>query len=248
MHKSDSLTSFDEPSFSNKLQELCHTEALNLTEDQAGLCTRHVGLMLAWNQRHNLTRITRPEDILIKHLLDSLLPARWLPRQGLAIDIGTGAGFPGVPLKILCPELHMYLVESHGKKVSFLKVLLGKLQLDRLTALATRWEDLAKADSPIKPASVALITMRALKLPVKGFAEFAARTLQPGGMLAYWKGSEHPEGSSSAGMSDFDLTAQSGGVLAFIGSHEYHLPREYGARRLAVWRSQHTTGAPISLS
>ena len=135
----------------------------------------------------------------------------------------------------------MHLVESHGKKVSFLKVLLGQLGLDRLTVLATRWEDLTGADSPIKPASVALITMRALKLPPKGFAEFAAKTLQPGGTLAYWQGLEQPENPSRLGLPNFDLTEQSGGVLVFEGSHAYHLPRNYGARRLLVWRSPDTT-------
>ncbi|HAA02971.1 MAG TPA: 16S rRNA (guanine(527)-N(7))-methyltransferase RsmG [Syntrophobacteraceae bacterium] len=199
--------------------------------------------MLDWNQRHNLTRITRPEEILIKHLLDSLLPARWLPRQGLAIDIGTGAGFPGVPLKILYPDLDMLLVESHGKKVSFLKVLLGQLQLERLTVLSTRWEDLARADSPITPASAALIAMRAVKLPAKGFAGFAARTLRPGGILAYWKGSNQPEGGSSpAGKPEPELTKQSGGVLAFAGAHEYHLPPPYGSRFIFLWRSQLAEG------
>jgi 16S rRNA (guanine527-N7)-methyltransferase len=248
MNKNDSSTNFDELAFRYRLLEMCHAEALDLTEAQAHLCVRHVGLMLAWNQRHNLTRITRPEDILIKHVLDSLLPACWLPSQGVAIDIGTGAGFPGVPLKILYPELHMHLVESHGKKASFLKVLLGQLRLDRLTVLATRWEDLVRVESLIKPASVALITMRALKLPPKGFAEFAAKTLQPGGTLACWKGPEQPESLSPVEMSDFDLTEQSDGVLVFAGSHGYHLPHDYGARRLMVWRSQRTTSAQIALS
>ena len=237
MNENGSSTSFDELAFTYRLREICHTETLGLTAAQAQRCARHVGLMLTWNQRHNLTRITRPEDILIKHVLDSLLPARWLPSQGMAIDIGSGAGFPGVPLKILYPELHMHLLESHGKKASFLKMLLGRLRLDELTVLAARWEDLARADSPIKPASVALITMRALKLPPKGFAEFAANILQPGGMLAHWQGPGQAEGLSPAEMTDFDLSEQSGGVLVFEGSHAYHLPCNYGARRLLVWRS-----------
>ncbi len=192
--------------------------------------------MLMWNQRSNLTRIIQPEAILIKHLVDSLLPSRWLPRHGLAIDIGTGAGFPGVPLKILHPDLHMVLVESHGKKVSFLKVLLGQLGLQRLTVLPARWEDLCETDSPVAPASAALITMRALKLPDRGFAAFAARTLQPGGILAHWSGPDNETGPSPQRTTGVDLSVQSGGTLIFAGSHDYHLPRQYGARRLSLWQ------------
>ena len=76
------------------LLALCRAEGIELSADQARLCQRHIRLMLLWNRRSNLTRITQPEAILVKHLLDSLLPARWLSRKGRAIDVGTGAGFP----------------------------------------------------------------------------------------------------------------------------------------------------------
>jgi 16S rRNA (guanine527-N7)-methyltransferase len=232
----DSAVSMDESAFVAELLALCQAEGIGLGLDQAMLCCRHVQLMLMWNQRSNLTRILQPEAILIKHLVDSLLPSRWLPRQGLAIDIGTGAGFPGVPLKILHPELRMVLVESHGKKVSFLKVLLGQLGLQRLTTLHTRWEALGEAGSPVAQASAALITMRALKLPDRGFAAFAARTLQPGGFLAHWSGPDNVIGLSPQRATGVDLSVQSGGTLVFSGSYDYHLPRHYGARRLSLWQ------------
>jgi 16S rRNA (guanine527-N7)-methyltransferase len=225
-----------EPDFVDELLALCRTEGIDLSADQARLCHCHIELMLVWNRRSNLTRITQPEAILTKHLLDSLLPARWLPRQGRAIDVGTGAGFPGVPLKILCPDLHMLLLESHGKKVSFLKVLLSELGLDHLEVLHNRWEDLLGATAPVAPGSVSLITVRALKLPGKRFGEFAAGTLEPGGILAYWGGPNDREDSSQIPAPDLDLSALSDGKLEFGGCHEYRLPRNYGTRRLLLWQ------------
>jgi 16S rRNA (guanine527-N7)-methyltransferase len=228
----------DESAFVAELLDLCQAEGIALGLDQAMLCCRHVQLMLSWNQRSNLTRIIQPEAILIKHLVDSLLPSRWMPHRGLAIDIGTGPGFPGIPLKILHPNLHMVLVESHGKKVSFLKVLLGQLGLQGLTVLHARWEALDETSSPVAPASAALITMRALKLPDRGFATFAARTLQPGGVLAHWSGPDNKTGPSPQRATGVDLSAQSSGTLVTVGSHDYHLPRHHGARRLFLWQRQ----------
>ncbi len=227
---------FDDPEFISQLLALCHTEHVELTADQAQLCQRHVQLMLLWNRRTNLTRITQPEAIVFKHLLDSLLPVRWLPRRGRAIDVGSGAGFPGVPLKILCPDLDMVLLESHGKKVSFLKMLSAELGLEHLTVLQSRWEDLVARSGPAAPASAALITMRAVKPRWELFTTFAAQTLEPGGILAYWSGPKSPESAAQTAEPTLDLASLSGGKLELVGCHEYQLPQGYGTRRLLRWR------------
>jgi 16S rRNA (guanine527-N7)-methyltransferase len=218
------------------LLALCRAEGIDLAADQARLCERHIRLMLRWNRRSNLTRITQPEAILVKHLIDSLLPARWLPGQGRAVDVGTGAGFPGVPLKILCPDLHMLLLESHGKKASFLKVLLAELRLEHLEVLQARWEDLTGPGGLVAPGSVSLITVRALRPPGKRFAEFAAQLLHPGGTLAYWAGPDDRSEPSRTSPAASDLPALSHGELESAGCHEYRLPRNYGTRRLLLWR------------
>ncbi|MHC1725594.1 MAG: 16S rRNA (guanine(527)-N(7))-methyltransferase RsmG [Syntrophobacteraceae bacterium] len=86
------------------------------TDAEANLCTRHVNLMLEWNRRLNLTRIVSHNDIIVKHLLDSIVPAKYLPHSGPALDVGTGAGFPGIPLKIMSPALDFLLLDSNRKK------------------------------------------------------------------------------------------------------------------------------------
>jgi 16S rRNA (guanine527-N7)-methyltransferase len=219
-----------EQHFIRDLLALSQRYDIELGDRQAMLCTRHVQAMLQWNLRTNLTRITQPEEILSKHLLDALLPARWLPRQGPALDIGTGAGFPGLPLKILYPDLHMVLLEANHKKVSFLKILLSQLRLEGIAALQGRWETFTGVDHPLLRAPLALITMRALKLPGRSFGIFAAKVLQPGGIFAYWSG-------PPAAVAEPDAEPEiMGHEFTFEGAHGYELPRDSGRRRLLIWK------------
>ena len=108
-------TAFDDE-FAGLILKFSGSAGIHLTEKQALLLSRHIRIMLEWNSRLNLTRITEPEEIIIKHLLDSILPAKFLPSSGYALDVGTGAGFPGIPLKIVYPDLHMLLLDSNRKK------------------------------------------------------------------------------------------------------------------------------------
>lgn len=102
-----------------------------------------------WNERFNLTAIKDPLGIEIKHFADSLTcllairPPLRPPRCAL-IDVGTGAGFPGIPLKIVCPEVRLTLVESVGKKVSFLEHLIGKLDLKEVRLIKGRAEEVGR--------------------------------------------------------------------------------------------------------
>src|SRR5947209_3924136 len=92
--------------------------------------------LLDWNTRMNLTAITNPEEVLIKHFLDSLSLLSVYDRpQTRLLDIGSGAGFPGLPLKIVCPEWHVTLLEATGKKVSFLQYVIDLLQLPNVIAI-----------------------------------------------------------------------------------------------------------------
>lgn len=86
-------------------------------------------LLVDWNQRMNLTAITEPQEIVIKHFLDSLLltAVTEIPQNGSLVDVGTGAGFPGVPVKILRPDLELTLLDSLNKRLIFLEVLCDQL-------------------------------------------------------------------------------------------------------------------------
>jgi len=102
--------------------------------------------LIAWNQRFNLSAISEPEQIQLKHFLDSLsllLVWRCGPAGCAVLDVGAGAGFPGLPLKIVVPQMRLTLVEATAKKVEFLKHIIAKLELEGVTALHARAEELA---------------------------------------------------------------------------------------------------------
>lgn len=96
------------------------------------------------NERVNLTAITDPDAIALKHFLDSLSLSPLVRNAQTLIDIGSGAGFPGIPLKIALPDLRVMLVETTGKKVAFLKQIIATLNLRDITAIQSRAEDLGR--------------------------------------------------------------------------------------------------------
>ncbi len=206
-------------------------EGVFLTDNQARLCARHILLMQSWNQRVNLTRITGLREILIKHLLDSLLPSRWLPRRGSALDVGTGAGFPRVPINIVHPGLTMTLLETKRKKVSFLKVLLTKLQVPNLRVIQGKWEGLIESQTRTTSARYDLITLRALRLNPDQLAQLAGSLLNNAGAVAWWVG---PKADESIARYYNPHLKQFG--IEFEGCFPYALPSLPNARNVCIWR------------
>jgi 16S rRNA (guanine527-N7)-methyltransferase len=218
--------------FVNLLLTRGREAGLELSAGQAELLCRHVALMLEWNRGINLTRITRPEDILTRHLLDSMIPGRWLPPEGKMLDVGSGAGFPGVPLKILHPDAHVTLVESHRKKISFLKVLRARLGVRGLEVLPSRWEDVVPDPSRGLMPRWSVITMRAVRLEGRHLKHLAGRLLGPGGIFAFWAGAQ---GASVVG--ELAGEAESAG-LAPGECLPYHVPGLDRARCLLLWKRE----------
>lgn len=145
----------------------------------------HARELLRWNQKMNLTAITDPAAVAVKHFVDAVSALRVLPPGGRLLDIGSGAGFPGIPLKIVRPALAVTLVEAARRKVSFLNHLIRILALEGAAARHVRVEALA-AD-PQYAGRYDVVVCRAFS----NLAEFVAAglpLLAPGGRLVAMKG------------------------------------------------------------
>lgn len=143
--------------------------------------------LLRWNRTHNLTAITAPDEVREKHLADSLTLLPLLGNARRLLDLGSGAGFPALPVKIARPDLAVVAVEAVGKKVAFQRHVARALKLESFTALHARAESLGEAE--LCGPGFEVVTARALgSLPL--LARLAAPCLTPGGWLIAMKGAE----------------------------------------------------------
>ena len=192
-----------------------------LTEAQVAQCAHFAALVVETNQTLNLTRITEPEAMAIKHFADSLTLLKAIPelKQGASVcDVGTGAGFPGVPLKIARPDLQLTLVDSLRKRLSFLDGALKTLEIPAVTLIHTRAEEL-------KNARFDLVTARAVAALPK-LMGWCAPLVKPGGYFVAMKGADLEEDEGAA--------AKFG--LKLVRHLELTLPDAEGSRRnLLVW-------------
>ena len=139
-----------------------------------------------WNRAYNLTGIREDKDIIEKHFLDSLLYLKAMPEGAVRVaDIGTGAGFPGIPVKIIRPEIEMYLIESSGKKTAFLRHIIKKIGLEKIEVIEKRVEEVKSGRDLPSPVDIAVT--RAL-FSVREFKKKASHLLVEGGKLILSKG------------------------------------------------------------
>ena len=101
-------------------------------------------LLIEWNEKINLTAITEPQEIILKHFVDSLTIAKYIEEGNTIIDMGTGAGFPGIPLKIYRNDVKVVLADSLNKRIKFLNEVIEKLQLKNIETIHCRAEELGK--------------------------------------------------------------------------------------------------------
>ena len=135
---------------------------LTVGEIQAEQFVRYLAHLLEWNKTINLTAIIDPKEIIIKHFVDSLavLVATSFPQNGVVLDVGSGGGFPGIPLKIARPDTRMILVEPIQKKCSFLSSVIGLLKLQDVSTFCGTIEQYAK--HPLSEP-IDMVVVRALK-------------------------------------------------------------------------------------
>ena len=169
------------PALRQRLDDGLHALGLDLA--LATPLLDYLGLLLRWNRTYNLTAIRDPDEMVVRHLLDSLAMHPHVQPGALA-DLGTGPGLPGIPLAIARPDLQVALVESNGKKARFLREAVRHLRLGNARVLESRAEAVAE------PGAYAQITARALDT-LDGILAVGGHLLAPQGRLLAMKGM-HP--------------------------------------------------------
>lgn len=117
---------------------------INLDNNQLEEFYKYMCLLIEWNEKMNLTAIIEPKEIILKHFIDSLTILNEIEDKNTLIDIGTGAGFPGIPLKIAKPNLKVVLLDSLNKRILFLNEVINKLELENIETIHARVEDIGK--------------------------------------------------------------------------------------------------------
>ncbi len=190
---------------------------ISLTERQTGEFLVYLSQLLAWNKTINLTSITDPFEIISKHFVDSLtaLNAYKFPPHSLVVDVGSGAGFPGIPVKIVQSDLRLLLIEPSQKKCSFLHSIVGALKLEQVSIFPGELKQYA-AQKPHVLADV--IVLRALRFDE--IVEPAAFILKPTGHILLFR---------TARVDDWPSQA-----FRVESNHDFVLPRNHGSRVVTV--------------
>lgn len=163
---------------------------LSFTEEQLAQFSRYYELLVETNKVMNLTAITEPEEVAVKHMVDSLLAYEDGMQGKTLVDVGTGAGFPGVPLKIYCPSLKVTLVDSLGKRLRFLEQVIDELGLKGIRCEHLRAEDAGRSKKHREQYDY--VTARAVaRLSV--LSEYCLPLAKKGGQFIALKGSRFAE-------------------------------------------------------
>lgn len=154
--------------FIGKLKEF----NIEINEEQIKSFEKYMNLLLEWNEKINLTAITQPEEVKLKHFVDSLTVLKYINDDDKVIDIGTGAGFPGIPLKIMNENTKITLLDSLNKRINFLNIVIETLNLRNIQAIHGRAEEIArnklyreKYDVAVSRAVANLSTLTEYMLP-----------------------------------------------------------------------------------
>lgn len=192
----------------------------------------YMNLLLEWNERINLTAIVEPEDVILKHFIDSLTISKFIDENASVADVGTGAGFPGLALKIFRPDLEITLVDSLNKRVSFLNEVISTLDLRGIYTVHSRVEDFGRDKMFRERFDYA--TARAVA-NISVLSEYLLPIVSVGGKCICMKGSNVSE-ELNIGRNAINVL---GGTIEDI--FDFYLPESDIARNVIVINKINTT-------
>ncbi|MCU0643506.1 MAG: 16S rRNA (guanine(527)-N(7))-methyltransferase RsmG [bacterium] len=170
-----------------QLQEILSNADIAISKDQVLLFQKYIDLIKSWNKRTNLVSRQDEARLVERHILESIavLAAYQIQENSEIIDIGSGAGFPAIPIRIIRPDLNFLLVESKRLKALFLREVIARLNLDRVEIACERAENLENTSSYLKQFDYAFSRAVANLDIIYGWI---SRLIKPGGSLLFWKG------------------------------------------------------------
>ncbi len=204
---------------------------ITLTQDQLNQLALFYQLLLSWNEKMNLTRITSQEEVYLKHFYDSLTIYKEVKLETVdtLCDIGSGAGFPGIVLKIAFPNLDITLIDSLQKRVNYLNEIIKELKLSNIRAIHTRAEDYAR----VNRERYQIVTARAVA-NLKVLSELCLPLVKENGYFIAMKGNIDEELAEARAM-----IGTLGGKIENI--HEFNLPIEESHRTLIKIKKEKKT-------
>jgi 16S rRNA (guanine527-N7)-methyltransferase len=213
-----------DPEWNRLIVNGAETLGVQVSAFQVAQFGAHIRELLVWNQKTNLTAITLPSEVAIKHVVDSLAIARWIHPEASVLDVGSGGGFPGIPLKILMPSLSVTLIDSSRKKNSFQRHVIRRLGLVNIAAWQTRVEALSANPECLRNGNAnafSVIVCRAFT-DLAHFVEMAMPLLAPSGMMLAMKG--RISSKELADVSSLISRMSQAGTVLHSQTISYHLP------------------------
>ena len=204
---------------------------IDITSRQLEQLEEYYNLLVEWNEKINLTRITLKDDVYLKHFYDSATIVKVIDLNKINnfCDFGTGAGFPGIVIKILFPSLNVTLVDSLNKRINFLNIVIEKLRLEKIVAIHSRIEDFARTHRE----KFDLVTARAVaSLPV--LLEYATGIIKKDKYFIAMKASIDEELEQS-------INAQKILKIKLIDKNSFLLPKENSVRNILLFQKQERT-------
>lgn len=183
--------------FNDVLIEVANESSIELSSTAIEKLNRYYELLVEWNQKMNLTALTEPYDVALKHFCDSILLLKYadLPQTCSLIDVGTGAGFPSVPIKIVRPDIKLCLLDSLNKRLVFLNEVVNELELSDVTIVHSRAEDGAR--KPQLREKFDFATSRAVA-QLNTLSEYCLPYVKKGGAFLSMKGKYSEEEISNS--------------------------------------------------
>lgn len=179
---------FDE--FSKEIKDKANKIDISLEENQIKKFFDYMNLLLEWNEKINLTAIIEPKEVILKHFIDSLTIRKEIKKNENVIDVGTGAGFPGIPLSIYNEDINITLLDSLNKRVIFLDEVIKHLELKNINTIHSRVEDFGNNKKQREMYDIA--TSRAVA-PLNILLEYLLPLVKIGGKCICMKGSNIEE-------------------------------------------------------